>query len=466
MKKYLVGLTFLLAIIICISVPVTVAASITSLTEGKKTESLSDTEAPTRAVEPATEEKVIPSEIKGIKISSVGACSLLLSWEKSANANMYTIYRAVEFPKGHIGEYEKYKSTKATSFRDTGLTPARIYKYRVFGYRINGGSLTQSVPAASSAMTKLRNVAYAKLSDKKTRSMKLTWAKSKAADKFIIYRSDEKSNGSFEAYKKLKEVKAGKRHSIVDNTLSGGTVYKYKVVSQRTEADNSAVSSGKVTKGMTTLSAPAKFRKVKATETAIKLGWKAVVHADKYEIFRDGIKVKTVKSTTYTDRHLASGSLHNYNIRAVRKVANNVREGVFATLKASCKLPANRIEVSISKQTLWLYKKGKVILKTPVITGAPGDRATSIGHHHILSRSSPATLKGSYRGSRWVTRVNYWMGFTYSGQGIHDATWQSAFGGQLYRQGRGSHGCVNTPMAAVRKVYENSYVGMLVIVKN
>ncbi len=466
MKKYLVGLTFLLAIIICISVPVTVAASITSLTEGEKTESRSDTEAPTRAVEPATEEKVIPSEIKGIKISSVDSHSLLLSWEKSDNANMYTIYRAAESKNGNIGEYEKYKSTKATSFRDTGLNAAKIYKYRVFGYRISGEAITQSVPAGASVMTKLKNVASVELSDKKTRSMKLTWKKSRVADKYIIYRSDEKSDGTFEAYKKLREVKAGKRHSIVDKTLSGGTVYKYKVVSQRTEAGNSAVSSGKVTKGMTTLSAPSKLKKVKATETAIKLGWKAVVHADKYEIFRDGVKVKTVKTTSYTDRNLPSGSLHNYNIRAVRKVADNVREGVFATLKASCKLPANRIEVSISKQTLWLYKKGKVILKTPVITGAPGDRATSVGHHHILSRSSPATLKGSYRGSRWVTRVSYWMGFTYSGQGIHDATWQSAFGGQLYRQGRGSHGCVNTPMAAVKKVYENSFVGMLVIVKN
>ncbi len=465
MKKYLVILTFLLAIIICVSIPITVTASITSLSEGEKAETSMDTEAPTSAVEPATEAKVIPSAIKGLTVSSVNSDSLILNWDKSNNADMYTIYRANETNNGKFTEYKKHINTKSNSFKDTNLSAAKIYKYQVFAYRISGEDIYQSMPSTVSVMTKLKDVTSASLSDKKTSSMKLNWKKSAVADKYIIYRSEEKSDGSFGGYKKLREVKSGAKLYFTDKKLSGGTVFKYKIEAQRSQNGNSAVSSGKIVTGMTKLKAPAGFKKLKATETSIKLGWKPVEHADKYDLFRDGVKINSVKATSYTDRKLLSGSLHNYSVRAVRKVGKNVRSGISSNINASCKLSANRIEVSISKQTLTMYIKNKVYLKTPVITGAPGDRATAIGHHHIISRKSPAVLKGSYRGSKWTTTVSYWLGFTYSGQGIHDATWQSAFGGQLYRQGRGSHGCVNTPTDAVRRIYEKAYVGMLLIVK-
>lgn len=464
MKKFAVNFAILLAIIFCVSLPVTVAAQINST--DKSTDKTINTQYPTSAVEPATEAKVIPSAVTGLKASSVQSDSLVLNWDKSDNADLYTIYRSTESAGGKFGEYKKYKTVKNTTFRDKDLSPAKIYKYRIFAYNITDEYITQSASAVTSVMTKLENVASVTLSDKKTSSMRLSWSKNLSADKYIIYRSDEKDDGSFSKYKRLREVESGSPLSFTDKKLSGGTVYKYKVFAKRIQSGNSAVSAGKSVKGMTKFSAPAKFKKLKAAETAIKLGWSEVLHADKYELFRDGIKIKTLKSTTYTDKGLASGSLHYYNVRAVRKVANNVRTGNFATLNASCKIPGTRIEVSISKQTLKLYVKNKVVLKTPVITGAPGDRATELGHHHIISRKSPAILKGSYRGSKWTTRVNYWLGFTYSGQGIHDATWQSAFGGQYYRQGRGSHGCVNTPMAAVKKIYEKAYVGMLIIIKN
>jgi hypothetical protein len=40
--------------------------------------------------------------------------------------------------------------------------------------------------------------------------------------------------------------------------------------------------------------------------------------------------------------------------------------------------------------------------------------------------------------------------------GLHDATWQSSFGGTRYKDGYGSHGCVNLPLSAAATIF--SYV--------
>ena len=37
--------------------------------------------------------------------------------------------------------------------------------------------------------------------------------------------------------------------------------------------------------------------------------------------------------------------------------------------------------------------------------------------------------------------------------GIHDASWRASFGGNIY-QSRGSHGCINTPYAAAKKIFD------------
>ena len=51
----------------------------------------------------------------------------------------------------------------------------------------------------------------------------------------------------------------------------------------------------------------------------------------------------------------------------------------------------------------------------------------------------------------------------YGGCGIHDASWRSSYGGNIYK-GNGSHGCVNTPYSKVQKIYNNTGYGTPVIV--
>ncbi|MFD0897153.1 L,D-transpeptidase family protein [Loigolactobacillus binensis] len=121
------------------------------------------------------------------------------------------------------------------------------------------------------------------------------------------------------------------------------------------------------------------------------------------------------------------------------------------------------VEVDKTNQHMWYYKDGKLVLDTDVVTGKPGQDTPS-GVDYIWSKQRNATLKGTNDdGSAYASPVSYWMPVDYTGVGIHDASWQPKFGGDWYKT-HGSHGCVNTPTAAVAKLYAAVSAGTPVII--
>lgn len=117
------------------------------------------------------------------------------------------------------------------------------------------------------------------------------------------------------------------------------------------------------------------------------------------------------------------------------------------------------ILIDISNQTLKYYVKGKVKLKSNVVTGGPGNR-TPKGHFRLRSKSRNITL----RGNGYSSYVKYWMAFIGSEYGIHDASWRSKFGGTIYKK-NGSHGCPNMPRKNAAKLYKMAPIGTRVIIR-
>ena len=124
------------------------------------------------------------------------------------------------------------------------------------------------------------------------------------------------------------------------------------------------------------------------------------------------------------------------------------------------------VEVSISEQRMWFYKNGTCLVDTPVVTGNPnqGNGTPSGGVWRLKDKKSPSVLVGRRPdGSiEYETPVTYWMPFN-GGIGIHDLSSRSSYGGDIYLY-NGSHGCINTPMDAVRTIYENIVVNNPVVV--
>lgn len=123
------------------------------------------------------------------------------------------------------------------------------------------------------------------------------------------------------------------------------------------------------------------------------------------------------------------------------------------------------IEISLANQNMWFYKDGNLVTETPIITGRAGWSDTPKGVWKIFIKEQNRYLRGkNYDGTKYESWVNYWMQITGPGVGIHDSSWQSSYGGNLYKTARGSHGCINTPLNIVRTIYENVDNGTPVII--
>lgn len=112
------------------------------------------------------------------------------------------------------------------------------------------------------------------------------------------------------------------------------------------------------------------------------------------------------------------------------------------------------VEIDISRQKVWFYYKGECILDgVPCVTGNAGNHDTPPGVFYLKSKSRNAVLRGwNDNGTRYASPVKVWMPFN-GGIGMHDASWRTEFGGEIYKT-NGSHGCVNMRLEDAEKVYE------------
>ena len=124
-------------------------------------------------------------------------------------------------------------------------------------------------------------------------------------------------------------------------------------------------------------------------------------------------------------------------------------------------------EIDLSSQYMWCVKSGEIVHECPVVTGKPREYTTPSGVYHILNKGRNVTLIGRKDPETgepiYRTPVSFWMAVTYTGVGMHDATWQSNFGGNWYKY-HGSHGCINMPYSSASAVYDLVYVDMPVII--
>lgn len=111
------------------------------------------------------------------------------------------------------------------------------------------------------------------------------------------------------------------------------------------------------------------------------------------------------------------------------------------------------VEIDISRQHVWLYKNGKCLVSTDCVTGTAGKHDTPPGYFFLTYKAKDRVLRGNNdNGTKYASPVSYWMPFN-GGIGLHDASWRSSFGENIYLTS-GSHGCVNLPKEAAKMIYD------------
>lgn len=117
------------------------------------------------------------------------------------------------------------------------------------------------------------------------------------------------------------------------------------------------------------------------------------------------------------------------------------------------------VEADLTNQHLYLYYQGNLVLETDFVSGIMTDPGcvTPYGVFGLTYKTTNAVL----RGDNYETPVSYWMPF-HGNFGMHDATWRTEFGGDIYLT-NGSHGCLNLPLDKAAAIYGYVSTGFPII---
>lgn len=187
----------------------------------------------------------------------------------------------------------------------------------------------------------------------------------------------------------------------------------------------------------------------------------------KYDTFGSTRSFKTSLGTTVNVDGGNYGWWINYN-EEIQALLNTIKEGkseerqpIYAQTAASYgpnDYGNTYVEINLTTQHIWLYKDGVLMVEGPIVSGTASSRyATPSGIYGLTYKERNAIL----RGENYAAPVSYWMPFN-GDIGIHDATWRSNFGGQIYITD-GSHGCINTPYNVASTIFEYINQGSPVI---
>ncbi|MBW7477857.1 fibronectin type III domain-containing protein, partial [Paenibacillus oenotherae] len=162
--------------------------------------------------------------------------------------------------------------------------------------------------------------------------------------------TDNVGVAGYEIYRNGVKVGTSTAASYTDSGLTASTSYKYTVKAYDA-AGNLSVASNEVTvvtsAGVDTQapSAPAGLASTGKTENSVSLSWTAStdnVAVTGYDIFRNGTKVGSSTTTSYTDSGLAEETSYKYTVKAFDAAANNSaasNEVTVVTLKGNVVIP-------------------------------------------------------------------------------------------------------------------------------
>ena len=422
-------------------------------------------EAPTQAPDDQAEntEAVNVGAVKNVVKESFESDSITLSWDAVDGADGYYIYlcnadESTEFVK--IGE------TDTNTYTATGLQHTTQYHFRVSAFVNKDGEIyegaqttkkTATQPGPLTGLTKWRSSSV----------LQIDWDSNPKATGYRIYRTSKESDNKEVLYK---TIYGCKNTSFSDTAVKPGNTYTFRVKSFRELYNTSYSSDAGKEVFIAGLCGP--DYSITSRCRRVNLTWKKNPYATHYEVYYSTspdnskfVKLFTTPRLYYNTSKLTKGKTYYFRIRPIYQKGDTLitgtsnKKSAVVTDKAYGKATGNTyIEISISQQHMWYYKNGTQIVSTDVVTGNAGTNDTPKGYFTIYSKARNTTL----RGTGYSSFVNYWMAFR-GGYGIHDSSWRSSYGNPIY-QGNGSHGCVNTPKAQVKKIYENASCGTPVII--
>ena len=426
------------------------------------------TQAPTQpaTAAPTTEPEPVVGKIKTVEKTSFEPDCITLKWDAVANATGYYVYMC---NRDSSDSFKKILNVKTNTATINNLEHTTQYWFKVIPYITKDGKTYEGEATMKKTATQAGTVQGLDMV-RSSSVIQFDWNRNPKATGYKIYRACSKTDAEYVLYKTITDNKVT---SFSDTDIEDGRAYYYSVRPYRILYGDAIYHAyHKTIKFICGMCSPSSD--VSSHVSRANLTWKHNRWATGYDIYYSTDRYKNFKyldSTTdnfFNTVRLTPGTKYYFRIQPY-KLNGPSRTKVVGTWGVEGRtitsgaygqsVGGTYVEISIKQQYMWLYIDRKLVCETDVVTGNDdGYCNTPTGYFSITSRARNTYLNGP----GYSSFVNYWMGF-YGGCGIHDASWRSSYGGNIYK-GNGSHGCVNTPYSKVQKIYNNTGYGTPVIV--
>lgn len=324
-----------------------------------------------------------------------------LSWSAVDGGVSYEIYRSTKSSKG----YTCITTVQALTYTDTSATVGKTYYYQVKAI----GEVSKSADSSSVKLTgKCAAPVITVSSIESSGKPSVSWEQVSGAKKYTVYRATSE-NGK---YSKLGTTT---KLTYTDSKAAPGQVYYYKVIANASSSKYNSPYSNIVSCGV---SCTAPTVKVSLNDSGKpSISWGKVTGAAKYEVYKNGVLLSAVTTTSYTDTTAQVGEHCTYTVKAINTVDTyNSALSEAVTVTATCATPKASGKVGANKK--------------PVLTWDEVEGATNYVVYRSTSKSKNYKVIGesdtlTYEDLTAAKGKTYYYKVVAVGNGIQSA--QSAY---------------------------------------
>lgn len=426
------------------------------------------TTVPSTQATAATVPAPVVGTVKNITKTSFETNKITLTWDKVSGASGYFVYIK---NADNSSSYTKLADVTNNTYTASNLIHTTQYHFKVSAYVLKNGVKYEGSGTVKKTATQPGKVSNLRMV-RSSSVIEFAWDRNSKATGYRIYRACYATNGEYVLYK---TIRGNSTTSFSDTNIELGRAYYYSVRPFR-ELYNTEYNAPHATiKFICGMSAP--DYSMTSQLSRVSFSWNKNKYATGYDIYYSTSKngtfklLGTTKNNYFNTVRLTDQKTYYFRVQPykINGASKTKVLGTYATRSKTVTKNAygvsvggTYIEISLKQQHMWFYINGELYCHTDVVTGnEDGYHDTPKGAFKIWQKQSPTVLVGP----GYASPVDYWLAFTYSGVGIHDASWRSSgeYGGTTYK-GNGSHGCVNTPYSAVKKIYQKATIGTRVVV--
>ena len=268
-----------------------------------------------RAVNKANNVFTSSYDTKGISLKYIAAPvlksltntadGLKITWEKSAGAARYRVYRL-----SNEGKWMMLGSTTGNSWNDTYATSGTEFSYTVRCFNADNSAYVSGYDPVGLKTMRLSQPSVSMSNQKE--GVKVSWSTVTGADSYRVYRKTKDTS-----WKLLGQMSG---NSYVDPTAVSGETYYYTVRAAYGTVYSTYVNN----KTIERLEEPTVT--LDKVNDGVKISWTSVKGAAKYRVYRKTqdatswsriAEVDAISSTNFVDKTGKAGTLYYYTVRAV-----------------------------------------------------------------------------------------------------------------------------------------------------